>query len=489
MTLNTCEWRCGRRMCVHCRVHCRVHCAVFTVPSLWCVCAGNTALHDCAESGSLAVMKLLLTCGAHMEEDAFGMTPLMAAAATGHTPVVEYLINRPGPLGATPAASVIQRIDALELLGATYVDKKHDAAGALLLWLQAMGEREAGGLEKPAGAAPVGAYGGVAEARSRAALQALAGHADATHIEALLVRERILGPAHPDTSYYMRYRGAVCADAGDFTRCVALWLHALDIQQSVLAPLNQMTLSSFLSFAELFAFLLVDGGDGQQSLSAGGGARTTHADMMTVLERGIAELSGGVEAAPVDAAAVGRLLVILLHLLSLLGSLSDRLAAERESRLLREAAYRLVRLDARDAAARAALHLACSGETAVVGRYPVCAFPSPLLTGLLLDVGAAPDARDAAGNTPLHVAVTATPADCRVKLVRLLLAGGAHLDAANAAGHRPADLLAGGAAIHDIVSPLDHLTLQCFAARAVVRYGIPVTGNVPRKLEPFIALH
>ena len=25
-------------------------------------------------------------------------------------------------------------------------------------------------------------------------------------MQALLVRERILGPAHPDTSYYIRYR-------------------------------------------------------------------------------------------------------------------------------------------------------------------------------------------------------------------------------------------------------------------------------------------
>ena len=33
---------------------------------------GNTALHDCAESGSLNIMKLLLDNGAKMDVDSYG---------------------------------------------------------------------------------------------------------------------------------------------------------------------------------------------------------------------------------------------------------------------------------------------------------------------------------------------------------------------------------------------------------------------------------
>jgi len=55
---------------------------------------GNTALHDCAESGSLEIMALLLDHAAKMEKDAYGMTPLFAAAVTGHTKIVEFLIRR-----------------------------------------------------------------------------------------------------------------------------------------------------------------------------------------------------------------------------------------------------------------------------------------------------------------------------------------------------------------------------------------------------------
>lgn len=114
---------------------------------------GNTALHDCAESGSVEILKLLIDHGAIMDVDSYGMlqhffllsvnntryfpgmTPLLAAAVTGHNHIVEYLIKHQN------LASRKERIDALELLGATYVDKKRDMIGALEYWRRAMNER------------------------------------------------------------------------------------------------------------------------------------------------------------------------------------------------------------------------------------------------------------------------------------------------------------------------------------------------------------
>merc|ERR1719458_2344911 len=55
---------------------------------------GNTALHDCAESGSLEIMKLLIGSGARIDVDAYGMTPLLAASVTGHLHIVEHLIGQ-----------------------------------------------------------------------------------------------------------------------------------------------------------------------------------------------------------------------------------------------------------------------------------------------------------------------------------------------------------------------------------------------------------
>ena len=46
------------------------------------------------------------------------------------------------------------------------------------------------------------------------------------------------------------------ADSGNFERCIRLWKYALDMQQNNLEPLSPMTASSFLSFAELFSYVL-----------------------------------------------------------------------------------------------------------------------------------------------------------------------------------------------------------------------------------------
>lgn len=63
------------------------------------------------------------------------MTPLLAAAVTGHMHIVEFLITK------TDLVTRKERIDALELLGATFVDKKRDMLGSFKLWKRAMEER------------------------------------------------------------------------------------------------------------------------------------------------------------------------------------------------------------------------------------------------------------------------------------------------------------------------------------------------------------
>lgn len=190
---------------------------------------GNTALHDCAESGSLEILQLLLGCHARMERDGYGMTPLLAASVTGHTNIVEYLIQEqpageearpplspqcvqpPGarcrssnpeePLGSESYESCCPTsreaaVEALELLGATYVDKKRDLLGALKHWRRAMELRHQGGvyLPKPEPPQLVLAYDYSREVNTAEELEALITDPDEMRMQALLIRERILGP-------------------------------------------------------------------------------------------------------------------------------------------------------------------------------------------------------------------------------------------------------------------------------------------------------
>ena len=425
-------------------------------------------------------MKILLEHDAQMTKDSYNMTPLLAASVTGHAPIVEYLISHPD-------CSKVERINALELLGATYVDKKRDMLGALGYWKRAMRERysDKGSLiEKPTDMSPIAAYENAIEVRTTQELDDVISEPDGMRMQALLVRERILGPAHPDTSYYIRYRGAVYADMGNFERCIRLWMYALDMQQKILEPLNPMTQSSFLSFAELFLFMMTENR-----------RRKPHPvdfqDMMVVFSKAVRELELGMTqlaktpATERETSHFNRLLVIIMHLVALICRNMNR-CTEDGAMAFKKVAYRLVRMNPRGDKGYTPLHMACSEDTSTVGRYPMCNFPSLPVVDLLIEVGASVTAVDLNSNSPLHIA--AANKKCPADIIRLLLDKGGHIDAVNIDRRNPMQLLQDNS-IYDIVTPLNYMTLQCLAARKVEECGIPYKGQVPKKLESFLRMH
>ncbi|GAB0097965.1 Protein fem-1 homolog CG6966 [Sergentomyia squamirostris] len=447
---------------------------------------GNTALHDCAESGSLEILQLLLTHGATMDVDSYGMTPLLAASVTGHISIVEHFIS-------LPYVSRKDRIAALELLGATYVDKKRDMLTALQFWRRAMEDRYDNEPQMPKpNVKPNAAYDYAVEVSDLTALEELVMDPDEMRMQALVIRERILGPAHPDTSYYIRYRGAVYADSGRFDRCVELWMYALTMQQSILEPLSSMTQSSLLSFAELFSFML---GEAGRPVTRGRVVPPINPDdMFAVFDKAVRELEMGqkmLTALPEkerDTAALSRALVSALHLachLALL--LSDDLeCSDKVREQVLKALYDLISLKVIIRSGRTALHLACYREAALVGRYPACQFPSPLLARALLQVGADPNAKDEGGNTPLHFAALARP--CPASLAQTLVDHGAHLDAKNSDGETFESLLQ-GQQLRELVNPVKYTSLKCLAARTIQKHRIPYRNEVPRALYEFIESH
>lgn len=136
-----------------------------------------------------------------MDVDSYGMTPLLAASVTGHVAIVEHLIG-------LPIVSREEKISALELLGATFVDKRRDMVNALSFWRRAMEERYNKEPIIPKQVRePVPAYDYSVEVNDLNALDELVMDPDEMRMQALLIRERILGVAHPDTSYFIRFRG------------------------------------------------------------------------------------------------------------------------------------------------------------------------------------------------------------------------------------------------------------------------------------------
>ncbi|KAG0444683.1 hypothetical protein HPB47_013511 [Ixodes persulcatus] len=254
--------------------------------------------------------------------------------------------------------------------------------------------------------------------------------------QALLVRERVLGPAHPDTAYYTSATGVPCTPTWGTSPAAPSRRH--------LAPVE-------------------------------------FADVLAVFERAPRPLQ------PQPPEGVHRTLVIALQLAALLCRLEPQ---DDEGERFRRAAYRLVRLDVRGANGDTCLHVACRRESTCLGRQTpalgtVCAdsFPAPELVRLLLDVGADPNATDDDLSTPLHVAARSRP--CARAAAAALLARGAHLDRADRFGRTALDyapaLVEG--------SPLRFAGLRCLCARAIVRQGVPFRGLVPRELESFVQCH
>ncbi|VDN21844.1 unnamed protein product [Gongylonema pulchrum] len=217
----------------------KIFCEPVIVLSFSVLLLGNTALHDAAESGSKEIIIMLLDAGAKHVPDDGGVLPIYCAALAGHEAAMYTLANR--------AASPQEARDAIKLYGATLVDKKMDIMGAVQAWLLAVTI----GNPLPSRSATA-AYENMLEIDSEQDVRNVADDPEAIRMQALIIRERVVGPAHHETHYYIRYRGAVYCDLGDTNRCFKLWMHALALQQKNLCALHPSTVGTIVTFVDTF---------------------------------------------------------------------------------------------------------------------------------------------------------------------------------------------------------------------------------------------
>lgn len=236
-------------------------------------------------------------------------------------------------------------------------------------------------------------------------LEKLIADPEEMNMQALLVRERILGPAHPDTSYYIRYRGAVFADNGKFDNCIVLWMYALDMNISNLDALSPTTLSNMLSFGELFHVM-------KELEKTRSTCLIKFSDICSIFTKAVCELDRGrrvlmdTQTEPGDnenSQNYSKLMKIIMHLMSLTCCMASGLTKEEQDQG-KEIVLKLISIDPRNSSGQTLLHLAANRETTDVGRYPVCTFPCAYCIELLTQLDVSLDIRDLHGNTALDVA-------------------------------------------------------------------------------------
>ena len=436
---------------------------------------GDTALHHAARNmnNSLEIVCALTAAGASQMCNNQGLTPLLVASSTGNNAAVEELLKN-------QEVTKEQRIDALELLGATMVSRwdfsdPYDILRQAFSYLmRGMEERFADALhpllKQPM--KPIDAYQNRQESQSLEELVEIGTSKNALTMESLIIIERVLGENNSELLNHIR-RAAQYFENSDRSTCIGLYKHAFKTAQicnqsavediySLTAHLNICYENKLLSDQQNQAYVI-------ELLEA----------IIYEYER-ISNLSKRKKKGKFFQADLDTLLMCSVEAVSLISS-SHHFEVDKASTVL-VLTRRLCALNPRDLQGCSLLHEAIKR----------CQQNSPLLVKNLLHGGLNVNATDHQGNTPLHVAVLLNPCYYMIHLVtnlcEILLNGGAHQDFVNHDGKTAMDLAKAGE-VRSFLQEKRKLELKCISARAVKRFELPYLGVVPKILEKFISMH
>ena len=388
---------------------------------------GDTALHHAARNmnNSLEIVCALTAAGASQMCNNQGLTPLLVASSTGNNAAVEELLKN-------QEVTKEQRIDALELLGATMVSRwdfsdPYDILRQAFSYLmRGMEERFADALhpllKQPM--KPIDAYQNRQESQSLEELVEIGKSKNALTMESLIIIERVLGENNSELLNHIR-RAARYFENSDRSTCIGLYKHAFKTAQicnqsavediySLTAHLNICYENKLLSDQQNQAYVI-------ELLEA----------IIYEYER-ISNLSKRKKKGKFFQADLDTLLMCSVEAVSLISS-SHHFEVDKASTVL-VLTRRLCALNPRDLQGCSLLHEAIKR----------CQQNSPLLVKNLLHGGLNVNTTDHQGNTPLHVAILLNPCHDMIHLVtnlcEILLNGGAHQDFVNHDGKTAMDL-------------------------------------------------
>ena len=371
---------------------------------------GRSCLHNALKGGHVQVVGDLLALGAKQTQNLNRLTPLLEASNDCKIELVEWFINR-------PECSKEQRIDALELLGATIANDPHayDIEKAFSFMKRGMEER----YEDPScpllkkKMEPVEAYQNRTESQTLEELSLLEGDDHAIQMEGLMIRERILGTDNIILRFPIRYRGHVLADFKKYELCVGLWTRAMEIAMDC----NVSKIVELESFIDLFADMIQKG----HSLSP-----QTIENIFEKNIDGIRKLSGklkpGESKEELKNEAQETLLFNALYLLVMYTKV--RVSLEMKSGNMIDLLQRFLRLEPRTRDGNTPLHSTVWHKTPVrkdAFLPRVCKLPCVETMKLLLHAGCDVNSVNTQGNTPLHLAVTFVPGPEQEEILKEML--------------------------------------------------------------------
>ena len=439
---------------------------------------GNTALHMAIYKDHFEIAKELVALGALQLPNIQLFTPLLLASNNCKIDMVEYFIKR-------PQCTEEQRIEGLELLGATIANKGrvYDIEKAFSYMKRAMEERfqdkSCPLLKKQR--EPLEVYQYRKESQTLEELVQLEGDDHAIHMEGLIIRQRILGADNTALCLPIRYRGAVFADLENFDFCIGLWKHALEIGQRA----NEPTTEALQDMAGLFGEMVH-----KDVLLRSECVKDVFEKLVTEYERQTQEE----HKVNLHKEELEKLIYCALYLIMIYTKV--QIPESKETTGILDCMQRFLRLNPRTRDGNTLLHLASWYKTEITvsnpKNCPMCKVPCVETTKLIVHAGCNVNAINTKGNSPLHLAVTFKPSNKDLQLLRdvseTLFDGGVHEDLVNSEGKTAMDIAETDEA-RRILSVKRRLRLKCIAARAVRKFGLCYVGIVPKSLERFISSH
>ena len=371
---------------------------------------GSSCLHDASKEGHVQLACELLALGAKQTQNLNRLTPLLEASNNCKIEMVEWFINR-------PECSKEERIDALEILGATIANesKAYDIKKAFSFMKQGMEER----YEDPSypllkkKMEPVEAYQNRTESQTLEELSLLEGDDHAIQMEGLMIRERILGTDNTILRYPIRYRGAVLANCKKYELCIGLWTRAMEIALNC----NVQITMDLESFTDVIAEMVQSG----HSLSS-----QTIENIFEKLIDGKRKLSEKLKSGELEEEqkneAQETLLFNALYLLVMYTKV--QVSSEMKNGNMIDLLQRFLCLEPRTRDGNTLLHLAVWHKTPVrkdAFLQHVCKLPCVETMKLILHAGCDVNSVNAQGNTPLHLAVTFVPDPEQVEILKEML--------------------------------------------------------------------
>ena len=349
----------------------------------------RTALHHAVQGGHLKIVSELLALGASQLPNNLGLTPLLYACDECLVEMVEHIIGR-------PECTKEQRIDALELLGATIANNGcRDTEKAFSYMKRGMEMR----YEDPAHPLlkkkmePVEAYQNRKESQTLEELALLEGDDHAIGMEGLIIRERILGSDNLAILYEIRYRGAVLADSEEYELCFGLWKRAMEKAMN-----NDVSIIKYLAlFSEVFGEMVE-----KRKLLRPNFIEEAFEILVAASEKRTEKLQEGHESEEQE-----KTLYYALYLLMVYNEVKVQNAN------MTDFLQRFLLLNPCCSDGNTLLHLAAWHETPIKedNVRGVCKLPCVETMKLILHAGCDVNAVNTEGNTPLHLAVTFKPAD------------------------------------------------------------------------------